>query len=368
MYTILNIVGARPHFIKAAMVSRAIAEHPSLKEVIAHTGQHYDHNLSGAFFEELSLPDPAYHLGIGSGRPAWQVGQMIVALDEVIQQEKPDMAVVYGDTNSTAAGAIAAAKNHLPLAHIEAGLREFNKQIPEEVNKLLTDAVTDLFFCPTPTGVRNLAQNGITEGVHLVGDVGIDLISANLGRIEANTGILAKYGLAPKKYFLLTCHREANTNRRAPLEQILHACTQLNAPVIFPLHPRTAKAIEHFKLIGLIADSNLILVDPLGFWDLQSLLCHAKMAITDSGGIIKEAYFHKVPAVIIDQQTEWVETVEEGWNQIAGPDTNKIQMAIEKFNYPDRHSNCLGDGHASAKVVNHIAAYLNTGRHYMVTN
>jgi UDP-N-acetylglucosamine 2-epimerase len=358
MYKILTIVGARPHFIKAAMVSKAIAANASLKEVIVHTGQHYDHNLSGAFFEELQLPQPAYHLGIGSGRAGWQTGQAIIALDEVIQQEAPDLVIVYGDTNSTAAGAITAAKNNLPLAHIEAGLREFNKQIPEEVNKLLTDAVTDLFFCPTPTGVKNLKQNGIVENVHLVGDVGIDLIFEKRPLIKENKGILERYGLRPQMYYLLTCHRAANTNQKNPLEQILRACIQLPAPVVFPIHPRTAKAIEAFELNDLLVNSNLILLPPLGFLDLQSLLYHARMTITDSGGIIKEAYFHKVPAVIIDRQTEWIETVEEGWNVIAGPDAEKILEAVHQQTKPSTHSNCLGDGTAARKTVEIIARFL----------
>jgi UDP-GlcNAc3NAcA epimerase len=358
MYKILTIVGARPHFVKAAMVSKAIESHPNLHEVIVHTGQHYDRELSENFFEELALPQPVYRLGIGSGRAAWQMGQMIIAIDEVLAIENPDIVIVYGDTNTTAAGAIAAAKNNIPLAHIEAGLREFNKQIPEEVNKLLTDSVTDLFFCPTSTAVDNLEKMGITKGVHWVGDVGIDLLLAFQKKIQSASVLMNQLQLLPRHYYLLTCHRAANTNSVDPLKNILEACTSLDKPVVFPIHPRTAKAIDTFHLNHYLDGTNIIRLQPLGFWDLQRLLSHAKMAITDSGGIIKEAYFHKVPAIIIDQQTEWIETVEEGWNQISGPDTQRILGAISNFKRPTRHSNCFGDGTAAKKTVALIAQYL----------
>ena len=358
MYKILTVVGARPHFVKAAMVSRAISKYSNLKEVIVHTGQHYDRELSENFFEELALPHPKYRLGIGSGRAAWQMGQMIIALDEVISKEQPDLVIVYGDTNTTAAGAITAAKNHLPLAHIEAGLREFNKLIPEEINKLLTDSVTDLFFCPTSTAVKNLEKGGITKGVHLVGDVGIDLIHAFEKKIHATSTLLKQLQLLPQQYYLLTCHRAANTNSPEPLQNILEACIQLEKPVIFPVHPRTAKAIDHFNLNHYLDATNIIRLHPLGFWNLQSLLYNAKMAITDSGGIIKEAYYHHVPAIIIDKQTEWIETLKEGWNQITGPHTQGILNAVFHFKKPMTHSNCLGDGTAAKKTVHIITQYL----------
>lgn len=359
MFKLLTIVGARPHFIKATMVSKAIQQHTNLREVIVHTGQHYDQMLSDVFFQELDLPEPAYHLGVGSQRAVQQTARIMMGLDEVIQKEKPDMLVVYGDTNSTAAGAIAAAQNQLPLAHVEAGLREFDKRIPEEVNKLLTDAVADLYFCPTKTGVDNLAAAGITKGVHWVGDVGIDLIQANLNRIQVGLEILEKYRLQKGRYYLMTCHRAANTNQPERLKNILLAINQLDLPVIWPIHPRTRKAIEQTQLLGLLDRQQILVVPPLGFWDLQSLLCHAKMVLTDSGGIIKEAYFHRVPGIIIDDQTEWVETVEEGWNRIAGAHTEKILEAIHTFKKPHTHTNCLGDGTASQQVVSIIDQYLN---------
>lgn len=355
---ILTILGVRPHFIKAVMVSKAIRETAELEEVVVHTGQHYDRGLSQQFFEELELPRPKYHLEIGSGRQAWQVGTIIVALDKVIEQEQPDLVIVYGDTNSTAAGAIAAAKNSIPLAHIEAGLREFDKRIPEEVNKLLTDAVTDLYFCPTATGVQNLKKAGITKHVYQVGDVGIDLIHHHIDRIRSNEAVLEKYQLEKGEYFLMTCHRAANTENPEHLRAILSTIPALENPVIFPMHPRTQQAIERYHLQDLLNAKKLIITPPLGFWDTQTLLQHAHMAITDSGGIIKEAYFHKTPAVIIDRQTEWVETVTEGWNQVAGPDSQKILSCIRNFEQPVQHSNCLGDGTAAHQIVTIILDFL----------
>lgn len=358
MHKLLTVVGARPHFIKGAMVSRAIREQTELEEVIVHTGQHYDEMMSDVFFQELELPAPAFNLAVGSRRAVQQTARIMMGLDEIIRKEQPDLMIVYGDTNSTAAGAIAAAQNQLPLAHIEAGLREFDKHIPEEVNKLLTDAVADLYFCPTQTGVDNLAAVGIEKGIHLVGDVGIDLIHANLERILGNLAILEKFNLSPGAYYLLTCHRAANTDQRANLRQILEAINRLDLPVIWPIHPRARKAIDQAGWWPLLNSDRIIITPPLGFWDLQSLLAHAKMALTDSGGIIKEAYYHKVPGIIIDGQTEWLETVEEGWNQIVGADASRIVQAIHEFELPVQHSNCLGDGTAAKQVVRTIKQFL----------
>ena len=358
MHSILTVVGARPHFIKAAMVSKAIANCPTLQEVIVHTGQHYDTLLTDIFIEDLKLKAPKYNLEVGSMQPASQIGKILIGLDEIIQEERPDLMIVYGDTNSTAAGAIAAAKNNIPLAHIEAGLREFDKRIPEEVNKLMTDAISDLFFCPTQTGVDNLNAAGIRQGVHLVGDVGIDLIEANYTIIKKNTAILERYKLQAGQYYLMSCHRAANTDLVQALEQILEAVSRLNLPVIWPIHPRTKKAIDRFGLNHYLEADHLMVIDPVGFWDLQSLLSRANMAITDSGGIIKEAYYHKVPAIIIDTQTEWIETVEEGWNQVVGANTAEILRAVSSFSPPAIHSNCLGDGTAAQKTIEIIDSFL----------
>ena len=358
MYKILSIVGTRPHFTKAASVCRAIAETPELEEVMAHTGQHYDANLSDDFFKELDLPKPKYQLRVGSGKPAWQLATIILKLDEVIETERPDAIIVYGDTNSTAAGAIAAAKNNIVLIHIEAGLREFNKAIPEEINKLLTDAVTDLFFSPTQTGVDNLKKVGVKKNVYNVGDVAIDNIAFNMSRIESNKDILKKYQLAKEEYYFMTCHRACNTDSYENLHNIISAVAELEERVIFAAHPRTQKAIAEFELTHLIDNSKIEMIDPIGFWDTQTLVRNAKMVLTDSGGIIKEAYFHKTLGVILDQQTEWIETVEEGWNVIAGPDKEKILSLVHNHPTPTHHSNCVGNGQAAKRIVKITKEYL----------
>ncbi|MBK8563694.1 MAG: UDP-N-acetyl glucosamine 2-epimerase [Saprospiraceae bacterium] len=283
---------------------------------------------------------------------------MIAALDEVMEKENPDLVLVYGDTNSTAAGAIAAAKNGIKVAHIEAGLREYDKLIPEEVNKLLTTSVADIFFCPTKTGVSNLQASGIADNVHLVGDVGIDLIFNNLERIIGNKGIFEKLNIIPGQYYFFTCHRANNTDNPLALKQIIEAMAQLDLPVVFPIHPRTVKAIDNHHLPNPASFQQVHLVPPLGFFDAQTLIRFAKMVITDSGGVVKEAYFHKTPGVIIDRQIEWVETVEEGWNRIAGPDCERILEFTKNWETPSRHTNCLGDGTAALKIAAIIRKYL----------
>ena len=359
MFKILTIVGARPHFIKASSVSQAIREQENLEEVIVHTGQHYDPQLSQNLIEELNIPIPKYNLGIGSGSHSWQMGTMLIKLGEVIEKEQPDLVIVYGDTNTTAAGAIVAAKQNIPVAHIEAGLREFDKRIPEEINKRLTDAVADFFFSPTATGLTNLAKEGTTDQVYHVGDVGIDLIHQNLDRIRAHETILKDYGLAKRNYFFMTCHRVANTIDKENLQEILSIFEEIELPIIFSMHPRTKKAIANFKLESMLEAGKVRVLPPISFWETQTLVKHAKMVITDSGGLIKEAYYHKVPAIIIDTQTEWVETIDEGWNHLAGPNKNKILDLIQTIQIPDQHSNCLGDGTAAKKIIHILYDYLN---------
>jgi UDP-GlcNAc3NAcA epimerase len=358
VYKILSIVGARPNFIKAAPVHAALMEIGIFDHIILHTGQHYDETLSDNIFKELNLIAPKYNLGIGSGRQAWQVGQMMMGIDEVIAQEKPDLVLVYGDTNSTAAGAIAAAKNYIPIAHVEAGLREYDKNIPEEINKLLTTSVADVYFCPTQTGVDNLQSIGIIQNVHLVGDVGIDLIANNIARIESNHEIFDKLEIESKNYYFFTCHRANNTENPVTLGQIMDAVSQLELPVVFPIHPRTANAIKAFGLQKLVANPNIKLLPPIGFFDTQALIRSAKMVITDSGGVVKEAYFHKTPGIIVDRQIEWVETVEEGWNRIVGPDSERILAFSKNWVTPEKHSNCLGDGNAAVKIANILKDFL----------
>ena len=357
-YKIVTVVGARPQFIKAAPLSKAIAENENLDEVLVHTGQHYDYELSQQFFDELGLPTPQYNLEIGSGRHAFQMGQILIKLDAVLEKEKPDLVIVFGDTNSTAAAAIVASKNNIPLAHVEAGLREWNKRIPEEINKLLTDSVTDLYFSPTQTGVNNLKKQGITEGVHLVGDIGLDLIINNLDKIQQHKTILQELEIKNGGYFFMTCHRASNTNDVTRLKEILSIFDEINEPVIFPIHPRTRATIEQQGLGHYLEKPHVKVLEPIGFWDTQALIRHAKMVLTDSGGVIKEAYFHKVPCCIMDNQIEWIEAVNEGWSRITGANKKNILDAIKTFNTPLVASNFLGNGTAATQIVSIIYSFL----------
>ena len=368
-YKILTVVGARPQFIKAAPLSKAIAKSEHLMEVLIHTGQHYDYAMSQQFFDELGLPTPAYNLEVGSARQAVQMGQILIKLDAVLEKEKPDMVVVFGDTNSTAAAAITAAKNNIPLAHVEAGLREWNKMIPEEVNKLLTDSVTDLYFCPTKTGVDNLAKCGISKNVFLTGDIGIDLIVNGLDKInhnkqklfnQLNQSSITNHQLPITEggYFFMTCHRASNTNDINNLKEILSVFEKLKEPVIFPIHPRTRATIEQNGLGRFLEKDNIHVIDPIGFWDTQTLIRHAKMVLTDSGGIVKEAYFHQVPCLIMDKQIEWIESVNEGWSYVVGANKNLILEKIKNFGTPSVFSQFLGNGTAAKQIMNHITTYL----------
>lgn len=367
-YKILTVVGARPQFIKAAPLSKAIAESENLTEVLVHTGQHYDYALSQQFFDELGLPTPQYNLEIGSGRHAYQMGQILIKLDAVLEKEKPDMVVVFGDTNSTAAAAITAAKNNIPLAHVEAGLREWNKQIPEEINKMLTDSITDLYFCPTKTGVKNLQKQGITEGVHLVGDIGIDLLINNLDKIEKNkqalfeklnqSSITNNQSLITEGgYFFMTCHRAGNTNDVENLKEILSVFEDITEPVIFPIHPRTRATIEQHGLQHYLEKPHIKIIEPIGFWDTQILIRYAKMVLSDSGGVIKEAYFHRVPCLILQHEIEWIEAVEEGWSKLTGANHANIIEAIKTFNIPSNSTNFLGNGTAAQQIISIICNF-----------
>jgi UDP-GlcNAc3NAcA epimerase len=388
-FKLLTVVGARPQFIKAAPLSKMIAETERLTEVMVHTGQHYDYALSQQFFDELKIAPPQYNLEVGSGRHVVQMAEIMRKFDAVLEIEKPDLVIVFGDTNSTAAAAIAAAKNHIPLAHIEAGLREFNKSTPEEINKMLTDSVTDLYFPPTKTGVKNLEKQGIIENVFLTGDIGIDLIVNNLEKINSNTAIFERLNLLqilnPKSqiptanssetsnfkshcearsnqtsnYYFMTCHRAANTDNIDNFMQIMAAVAQLDAPVVFPIHPRTRARVEQNGLGDLLKIPNLKLIEPIGFWDTQTLIRHAKMVLTDSGGVIKEAYFHRVGCIILQNEIEWIEAVEEGWAHLSGNQTERILADIRQFKTPSVWSGFLGDGHAAKRIVEAILIFLN---------
>jgi UDP-N-acetylglucosamine 2-epimerase len=348
---IVTVVGARPQFIKAAPVSRVLRQRHT--EVLVHTGQHYDDNMSAVFFAELDLPQPDVNLGVGSGPHGAQTAAMLAGIEQVLLAEKPDWVLVYGDTNSTLAGALAAAKLHIPVAHVEAGLRSFNRVMPEEINRVLTDHIADLLFCPSQTAVDNLAQEGVTRGVHLVGDVMADALAYAAERAPTHSDILQRLGLTEKGFLLATVHRAENTDDPARLRAILDAFTALDEPIVFPVHPRTRARIESLNLKSKI--QNLISIDPVGYLDMVRLMQAARMILTDSGGIQKEAYWLGVPCVTLRDETEWVETVQAGWNVLAGADTARIVKAVRGFMIPGVYPALYGDGWAAAQIGDLLA-------------
>lgn len=358
MYKALHIIGNRPHFIKLAPVHNAIQKTGRIDQVIAHTGQHYDEMLSEHFIKELNIPAPNYNLGVGSKRPLVQMAEILQGLDAIIQEEIPDIILVYGDTNSTAAGAIAAAKSNIPLGHVESGLREYSKEIPEEINKLLTDSITDLYFCPTKTGENNLKAAGVTHGLHMVGDVGLDLIQLNKSKIDSAEEVLDKLEIKAREYIFMTCHRASNTNNVDNLKVILEAANKFDKSIVFPIHPRTKCVVQENNLRNLMIDEKWKVIRPLGFFETQALIRNAAFCYSDSGGIIKESYFHKTPCIITDKQTEWIETVEEGWCHVCGPNAIDILETVNNLVRPQTHYNSLGDGSASTQIAEIIVSYL----------
>lgn len=320
MLKVVSIVGARPQFIKAAVLSRALREREGVKEVLVHTGQHFDKNMSDIFFRELEIPEPDHHLGIGGGTHGQNTGRMLEAIERVLLIEKPDWVLVYGDTDSTLAGALAAVKLRIPVAHVEAGLRSFNRRMPEEINRVLTDHASDLLFAPTEVAVRNLQQEGISkERIRLVGDVMYDAALYYGEKAERESRILKRLRLEPKGYILATVHRAENTDDAVRLTSILMAFAEVarEVPVIFPVHPRTRKAMERYGLMELASPLNLI--EPVGYLDMVMLEKNARLIVTDSGGIQKEAFFYRVPCVTLRKETEWVELLELGWNRLLMP-------------------------------------------------
>ena len=346
---IIIVVGARPHFIKAASLYRAMKDHGSMCVKIVHSGQHYDEEMSGQFFKELHLPPPQYNLEVGSKVANLQMGECIQKMDEVLNAEQPDLVLVIGDTNTTAAAAIATKKRNIKLGHIEAGLREWDRSIPEEINKLLIDAITDYYFCPTRKSIENLVQAGITGHVYLTGDVSLDLFGKD-NQIEEKTSFLNRFDI-PNDFIFMTCHRQVNTSNKIRLQSILEAASCLNQYVVFSVHPRTKDAVSRFGLEDLLHNGQIRETLPLGFWDTQNMIKHAQFVITDSGGIIKESYYHGTPAIIIDQQTEWLETIEEGWHIVAGADKSSILKASTRLQRPDTGRISLGDGKAGPRIV-----------------
>lgn len=350
MKTILTVVGARPQFIKAAPVSKALRQ--KFREILVHTGQHYDPEMSDIMFRDLELPEPDFHLGVGSGSQAQQTGEIMIRLERVAAEVKPDAMLVFGDTNSTLAGALVAAKLVLPLAHIEAGLRSFNRRMPEEINRVLTDRVSQFLFCPTRQAVENLRREGIVEGVHLVGDVMLDAALHFSAQAEGRVDALRRLGLRPQLYVLATVHRPANTDDPERLASIVEAFVTAPTTIVFPIHPRTEQALRRFGLRDKLAHAgNVLDLPPLSYLETLQLVRHARCIATDSGGMQKEAYFFGVPCVTLRDETEWVETVADGWNRLVGADRDKILDALANFTPTGSRHDHYGDGHASERIA-----------------
>jgi len=351
---ILSVIGARPQFVKAASLSKELRK--KFNEVLVHTGQHYDENMSPIFFEELSIPKPNYNLGVGSGSHGEQTGKMLIEIEKVLVKEKPDLVLVYGDTNSTLAGALAAAKMHIPVAHVEAGLRSYNHTMPEEINRVVADHISDLLFCPTETAVKNLKREGIRKGVFNTGDVMYDVLMANRKVANSKSHILNTLNLKIKTYLYATVHRAENTDNKENLKNILEAFGESSETIVLPTHPRTQKMIKKFRIKIL---KNIKAIDPLSYLDSLQLQANAKKVLTDSGGVQKEAYILKVPCITLRKETEWVETVEDGWNVLVGSNKVKIIKAIKEFRPKRNQKKHYGEGIASKKIVNIIEETLN---------
>jgi UDP-N-acetylglucosamine 2-epimerase len=334
--------------VKAAAVSRVLRR--SHQERLVHTGQHYDDKMSAIFFNELDIPKPDYNLNVGSGNHGEQTGAMLMGIERILIHEKPDRLLVYGDTNSTMAGALAAAKLGIPVVHVEAGLRSFVRDMPEEINRVVADHLSGLLLCPSQAAVDNLAKEGLTRGVHLVGDVMTDALAFASDRAASRSRIMEDLGLKKDSYLLVTVHRAENTDAPGRLEGIMSALADLvkRESVVFPIHPRTRKALAGLKVN---IPSGVRAIDPVGYLDMVMLEKSARMILTDSGGIQKEAYWMNVPCVILRDETEWVEMVATGWNMLAGTDPERITSAVKSFVQPPSYPSLYGDGHAAERCV-----------------
>ena len=347
---VVSVVGARPQFIKSGPVSRQLRK--KSEEIVIHTGQHYDVEMSQTFFEELHLPDPDYNLGVGSGSHGSQTAAMLKGVENVLMKETPDAVLVYGDTNSTLAGALAAAKLRIPLGHVEAGLRSYNREMPEEINRVLTDHCSDLLFCPTETSVLNLRKENIAKGVHLVGDVMYDALLFNRG-LAQKSRILEQLGLEPNQYVLATLHRPSNTDNPDALRRIISSFSRIDRPVVFPVHPRTRKALSNSGM----ALGSIRVINPVGYLDFIKLESEAEVLLTDSGGVQKEAYLLRIPCITLRGETEWVETIEDGWNILVGTDTDLIVKMAHEFRPTGKQRQLFGDGTASQEIVKILEGY-----------
>ncbi len=351
---VLTVIGARPQFIKAAAISRALGlkAYCAIRQSIVHTGQHYDTNMSSAFFKELEIPEPNINLAVGSGSHGVQTGAMMSGLEDAVQHLSPDLILIYGDTNSTLAAALVAAKAGIPLAHVEAGLRSFRVAMPEEVNRIVSDRLSDYLFCPTQTAVDNLQAEGRSDGVHLIGDVMYDVFLHNRARINSQASC-EKYGLTEKAYVLASVHRAENTDSNDRLLTIFNAFQSLatELPVIIPIHPRTRSALDS---VGFFPDGDLTFIPPVPYGEMLGLLCSAGVLATDSGGMQKEAYFAETPCITLRDETEWQETLVDGWNKLAPPESGAIaEIILDALNRSKRPQPrpLYGDGKAAEEIL-----------------
>jgi UDP-GlcNAc3NAcA epimerase len=349
---ILTVVGARPQFVKASVVSRALAR-AGAQEVLIHTGQHYDDRMSKVFFDELGIPEPRVNLGVGSGSHAIQTGEAMMRLEPLCAGEKPDAVLIYGDTNATLSGALVGAKLGIPVAHVEAGLRSFDRRMPEEINRVVADSLSSLLFCPTPTAVRNLAAEGITRGVHSVGDVMYDAALDFGAKAKTRSRILDVLGVGEKRFVLVTIHRDFNTDDRDRLAGVIDGLAACGETVVFPAHPRVLKQLRAFDLESrAVRAGNIRIIAPVGYLDMIRLEMAARVIVTDSGGVQKEAFFHGVPCVTVRPSTEWVETVEHGWNRLVEPARDRIVDAVRSARVPAATPPPLyGDGHSAERIA-----------------
>lgn len=343
---IASVVGARPNFVKLAPVSKELRR--QFTEIVIHTGQHYDYEMNKIFFDEMSIPEPDYHLNVGSASQGEQTGEMLKRIEDVLMDESPDLVLVFGDTNTTLAGALAACKLHIRVAHIEAGLRSFDRIMPEEINRVLTDHCSDLLFCPTRTAVENLKKEGITEGVYLTGDVMVDALKENIKIAERGSRILDKLYLKPKEYYLATVHRAENTDDFNKLKSIVDAFCAIEN-LVFPCHPRTEKYLKEYSLWDRLVEKVRV-IKPVGYLDMLVLEKNAKKILTDSGGVQKEAYILMVPCITLRETTEWVETVGNGWNVLVRADRERIVKAVDDFEPEGERRDVFGKGDASERI------------------
>lgn len=356
MKTVVSIVGARPQFIKLAILSKFVRK--EFKEIIIHTGQHYDANMSDDFFNLLNIPKPDYNLEVGSGDHGHQTGNMLIKIEKILKEVKPDYVINYGDTNSTVAGSLAAVKLHIPSGHVEAGLRNFDLNIPEEVNRLITDRISNQLFVPTTTAINNLKNEGIIDNCYLVGDVMYDsLIHYNHSVDSIFQNLKSDYNIKVKDYLLATIHRPSNTDNNEILSNIFNNLKNSKHKIIMPLHPRTKKKLEDFKID--YDKNSIIIIEPVNYLESLALIKNANKVITDSGGVQKEAYLLKTPCITIFPSTSWIETVEDGWNILVSNENYELSDAITSFEPVGKQSNHYGNGDACQIIVEQIKKFLN---------